>query len=275
MRPAGSSTFSARSASSTSLAVTPRAAMRVAIQPDAHRIALLAADAHLRHAVDAGQAVDDVALGVVGQLQRVHLRAAHVEPHDHVGVGLDLLHLRRIGFFRQAVEHAADRRTHVVGGGLDIAGQVELDADVGAAVAAARLDGVDALDAGERVFQDLGHAGFDHRGRGAGIGHFHRHHRRIDRRQFAQGQPRERHHAEHDQQQAQHGGEDGALDGDVGEVHRLRLVLASHPSPQASGAKKCGLPRRAGRAAVDHLAAWPQFAGAIDHDALAGLHALR
>jgi hypothetical protein len=42
----------------------------VAVQPDPHRIALAAAQAHLRHAFQAGEAVDQVALGVVGQLHR-------------------------------------------------------------------------------------------------------------------------------------------------------------------------------------------------------------
>src|SRR5690606_19723588 len=118
----------------------------VAVQPDAHRVALATAQLHPGHAVQRRQPVDHVAVGVVGQLHRVHHGGAHVEPDDDVCVGLDLGDLRRIGLVGQAVHHPADAVAHVVGRGLDVAGEVELDGDVGAAVAALRLDGADALD---------------------------------------------------------------------------------------------------------------------------------
>src|SRR5690606_22085595 len=120
----------------------------VAIQPDPHRVALAAAHAHLGHALQAGEAVHQVALRVVGQLQQVHRLRAQVEPDDGVGIALDLADFRRVGLLRHAVGDPADRVADVVGGGLDVAAGVELDADPRAAVAAAGLDGVDALDAG-------------------------------------------------------------------------------------------------------------------------------
>ena len=54
----------------------------------------------------------------------------------------------------------------------------------------------------QRVLEDLRDARLDHRRGGAGVVHVDRDDRRVDRRQFAQRQARERHHAEHDQQQA-------------------------------------------------------------------------
>src|SRR5690606_32370353 len=113
----------------------------VAVQPDAHGIALGAAQLHAGHAVQRGEPVDHVAVGVVGQLHRVHHGGTHVEPDDDVGVGLDLGDLRRVSLVRQAIHDPADAVAHVVGRRLDVAAEVELDGDVGAAVAALRLDG--------------------------------------------------------------------------------------------------------------------------------------
>ncbi len=50
----------------------PAGRERRAVEPDAHRVALPATNAHARDAVERRQAVDDVAVGVVGQLERVH-----------------------------------------------------------------------------------------------------------------------------------------------------------------------------------------------------------
>ncbi|MNV04264.1 hypothetical protein D3C71_945550 [compost metagenome] len=191
----------------------------VAIQPDAHGIALAAADTHLGHAIQAGEAVHDIAVGVVAQLQRIHAGGGHVEPDDGVGVALDLGDFRRPRLLGHAVGDAADRITHIVGGRFDIAVGGELDADLGAAVGAARIDGVDAFDAGQGVFKHLGDPAFNHRGRCAGVIHRDRDDRRIDGRQFAQGEPGEGHDAQHDEQQAHHHGKHRALDGDVGELH--------------------------------------------------------
>ena len=191
----------------------------LAVEPDAHRVALSAADVDTRHAFDRRQAVGHVALGIVAQFERIHAIGAHVEPEYGIGVALDLRHLGRIGFFGESVLDATDRIAHVVGSGFYVAAQVEFHRYVGAAIATARLDHVDAFDAGQRILEDLGDARLDHGRRGTGIVHLDRNHRRIDGRQLAQGQPRERHDAEHDQQQADHGRKDRAAYRNVGEVH--------------------------------------------------------
>ena len=63
---------------------------RLAVEPDAHREAALAADADLRDALDDGEAIDEVALRVVGQLQLRAAVALQVQPHDRVGSRVDL-----------------------------------------------------------------------------------------------------------------------------------------------------------------------------------------
>jgi hypothetical protein len=160
----------ARSALSTSAAVRPRAAS-VAVQPDPHRVALAAAQRTCATPFELETAVDHVALGVVGQLQRVHRGRAHVQPDDRVGIALDLADLRRIGLFgmRSATRLTASRTSLAAASMSRLAG--ELDADRRRPLRLRDSMVFDALDAGQRVFQDLGDAGFDHAGRRARIGH--------------------------------------------------------------------------------------------------------
>jgi hypothetical protein len=122
---------------------------RVGVQLDAHRVLLLAEDADLTDAGDGGEALDQVALGVVRQLQPVEARRAEEEDHDRRGVGVGLGYLGRVGLLRQGVGYARNGVAHVVGGVVDVAPEGEFDADARGAVAAGRADAVDALDAGD------------------------------------------------------------------------------------------------------------------------------
>ena len=202
----------------------PAGGERRAVEPDAHRVALPAADPHARDAVERREAVHDVALGVIGQLERVYLRRAHVEPQDHIGIRLRLLDLGRVGLLGQPVHDAADRVAHVVRRRLDVAIDREFDADAALAVAALGLDRLDALDAGQRVLEHLRDPRLDHRSRSARVLDGDGHDRRVDGRQLAQRQARVSDHAEHDQQKAHHGREDRAADRDVGEDHASRRL---------------------------------------------------
>ena len=74
---------------------------------------------------------------------------------------------------RDLVPHLGRRRVR-------IALQVELDVDQAALGAAARGHHVHAFDAGQLVFQRLGHLGLDHLGRGALVGSVHRHDGLVD-----------------------------------------------------------------------------------------------
>jgi hypothetical protein len=90
---------------------------------------LLSAYAHLRDPVDAGQTIDDVALGIIAELQRVHVAGTHIEPDDRIGIAFHFRDFRLLGFLGQSVDDAADRVAHIVGGRFYIARKIELDAD--------------------------------------------------------------------------------------------------------------------------------------------------
>src|SRR5262249_12641437 len=71
------------------------------VEPDAHGWGALAADLDAGDAVDGGEAVDEIALGVVGELERRDRLGSDAQPEDGFLRGVGLLHVRRISFLRQ------------------------------------------------------------------------------------------------------------------------------------------------------------------------------
>ena len=145
--------------------------------------------------------------------------------HDGFGAGVRLHDLRRIGFRRQPADHARDAIAHVVGGVVDVAVHVELDADLGALVLAVGLDLEDSFDAGDRVLDGLRDLRFDNwRADAPRVGGRDRDNRALDVRILAHRQPLQRHEAEDHQQQADHRREDGAANRNFGDQHRRGLL---------------------------------------------------
>jgi hypothetical protein len=77
----------------------------LAIQPNAHGIAPLTVDAHERHTLDHREAIDQVPLDVVVQLEDRALGARHIDDHHRIAVGIDLADLRRIDLVGQIALH--------------------------------------------------------------------------------------------------------------------------------------------------------------------------
>src|SRR5690606_10634636 len=152
-----------------------------------------------------------------------HAVGSERQPHHRVGVGVRLLDLGRIGFLGQVVYHARDAVAHVIGGGVDIAVEVELDHHARFAVLAGRGHLDDALDARHRALDDLGHLVLDDLRGSAAVGNLHRNDRRGDVRVLAHRHLLERPQAEQRPQQADDDREDRALDGDAGNDHELAL----------------------------------------------------
>ena len=139
------------------------------LQPDPHRRPRLAADEDPGDAVDRGEAVEQVAVDPVGQLQPRPARLGDDQEHDRRRVGIDLADHRRLDLGRQVAGRGADPVADVVGGAVDVAAGGELDGDVGLAVARARGDRLQPLEAGELLLEHLGDAGLDDVGGGADI----------------------------------------------------------------------------------------------------------
>ena len=230
-RPAGSSTFSRRRCVLDLGHGQTAGGQRLAVEPDPHRVAPLAGDADPRHAVDRAQAIDQHAVGVVGELERGQPLALEVQPHHRIGVGVDLGDLGDVGLVGQIADHPADAVAHVVGGLVHVAVERELEVDRGAFVAAGGGELDQAGQAGDPVLDHLGDLGLDHVGRGAAIAGADRDDRRVDVGQFAHRQQAERHHAEDDEQRRDHGGEHRTADRDVGQEHASASALLGLPSP--------------------------------------------
>ena len=104
------------------------------IQPHAHGPGLAPAYPHPGHALDIGEAVDQVAVGVVGQLGDREAIAVKVPPHHYVLVGVLFLDFRGVGLDRQVRQDARDPVAHVVGGFADIPVDGKAHRDPGAAI---------------------------------------------------------------------------------------------------------------------------------------------
>ena len=228
---------------------------RLAVEPHAHGIAALAADADLRHAAHHRETVDQVALRVVGQLE-LRARAALIRLSHMIGSALVSTLATSGGSAstgRLPTTRATRSRTSLAADSMSRL-EAELDGDARALVLAARAQRVDAFDAGDLVLDDLRDLGFDDCRGGAAVDGVDADDRRLDVRRFAHRQAVRGHHADDRQQQAHDHREDRAADGDVGEDHagiRSGSALAArrgrrqraHPPAAASP-----LRRRAGSA---------------------------
>ncbi len=169
MRPAGICTFSLFSAASMSATVRRRAAS--AVRSIQMRMAYRRSPVRRTRATprQRGETIDDVAFGVVRQLQAAERVARQVHEDDGLGVRIRLGDLRRIGLFRQRADDAPDPIPDVVGRFIDVAIEIELHRDLRALVRAGRTQLVDVLDAGDAVFDRLGDLVLDDLRRGAAI----------------------------------------------------------------------------------------------------------
>ncbi|MFM1944831.1 MAG: hypothetical protein RI897_3813 [Verrucomicrobiota bacterium] len=114
---------------------------------------------------------------------------------------------------------AGDAVADVLGGEVDIAGEVEFDGDITDLFAAGAGEGFDAFDIIDGFFESFCDFGFDDLGIGAGVDCGDVDDRGVDIGQFADGEATEADDTEQDEREAHHGGEHGPADADIGEHH--------------------------------------------------------
>mgnify|MGYP003694679301 CR=1 FL=1 len=125
MRPAGTSTFCLRSAFSTSCGREVVGGEALGIEPDAHRIFALAEHGHGGDPAQRLQLILDVAVGVVGDLERRVPVAGEGDVEDRLGVGLDLLDHRLVDLVGEMSPHPRGAVAHIGGGIIGIALELE------------------------------------------------------------------------------------------------------------------------------------------------------
>src|SRR3546814_7841044 len=102
------------------------------------------------------QAVADVAVGVVGDLDRAVPVAGEGDEDDRLRAGLDLGDDRLLDLVGEPAAHPADPIADVAGRHVGIGAQQAPDGDAAGLRAADRLPDLDALDAGDRRLEALG-----------------------------------------------------------------------------------------------------------------------
>lgn len=108
---------------------------RLPVEPDPHRGSPRAGERDARDAGDGREPVDDVALGVVGDLEHGAAGQCQPQPYGGIGVGICLADDGRIRFLRQCGERTRHTVTHVVGRGID---PLDVERAVGSASARPR-----------------------------------------------------------------------------------------------------------------------------------------
>ena len=190
-----------------------------AIEPDAHRIAAFADDQQLRDAGQHFEPVFDDAIGVVGQLHFVVAIGVDRHVDDRRRIRFDLRDDRIVDFLRQETARARHAVAHVVRRGVGIAAAAEAHRYLRLLGAADRTDVVDALDAGDAVFERLRDLRFDDLGVRAEIVRRDRDDRIVDVRKFADRQPIPRDQADQHDDQIHDGREHRPANAEVRENH--------------------------------------------------------
>ena len=169
MRPAGSSTFSRATAS---LHVERRQAVGgelLGVDPQPHGVGLVAPDVDPADLGDGLQPLDEELVGDARQLEQVAAVAADGDLEDRRLVGVGLRDRRRVDVGGQVALGPRHPVADVVGGGLEVGVELELDGDRRASLAADRGQGADAGDAVDRLLERLGDLRLDDVGGGAAV----------------------------------------------------------------------------------------------------------
>ena len=130
------------------------------VELDAHGVLLRAVDEHLRHAAHLGDALRHERLAEFVELVERQVRRGERDEQDRLVGRVDLLVRGRRGHvLRELPLDGADRRLHVLRGGVEAAAEAELERDLRHPDAAGRGHRVNAGDRGELLLQRRRHRG--------------------------------------------------------------------------------------------------------------------
>ena len=188
------------------------------IDPDTDIAGLQAAELHAAHVRNGGDLLFEFLLGEVADLVQRN-RAGKCQPHHGQVIRIDFRDHRRVDVLRQSPASGRDGVLHVLHRHVDAARQPEVDRDDAGPLQALRHDVIDALDAGDRILDHVGHVAVHDVRRRRLAGDDDVHHREVDLRKLADAHVPVAEIAKDDHRRRQHDGEDGVLDADVGEGH--------------------------------------------------------
>ncbi len=202
----------------------------VRVHLDAHGGFLRAVDVHLRDAAHDRDALGDRLRVRVDHRERKRRGLQHEKHHRLIGRVVLLQRGRRRHVRRQGAGRPRDHRLHVGRGRVDVAGQVELQRDVGLALRARGVDRRQARNRRELLFERQRHGRRHRLGIRTGQAGLYLDGGKVDNRQVADRQQPVRHRAEHQNTQHDERRRDRTLDEERGEVHGSTFWLAA-PGP--------------------------------------------
>ena len=189
------------------------------VEPDADVARLQSTELHAAHIGDCRDQLLELLLGKIAEhVDRLRV-AREREPHHGQVVRIDLGNHGRVNFDRQPPAGRPDRVLHFLHRHIDIARQAEIDVDDRQPLQRLRQDVIDALDAGDRVFDLIGDIGIDGFRRRVFERDRHADDRKVDLRKLADAEFAVAEPAEHDHRRRKHDGEDGIADREVGQRH--------------------------------------------------------
>ena len=191
------------------------------VEPQAHRVRLVPPDVDSAHAGNGLQALGKGLVGDARKLEQIPRVAVHGEHQDGEVVCIGLGHSRRVdvrGKVGQSAEHAIP---DVVGSLLDVRGEVELDGDGAAPLAAHRSERSDPRDAVDGVLEGLGDLRFDDVCVGPTVAGAHRDDGRVDGRKLPNTQLPEADQPEQHDRDGHHDRQNRASDAQRVEAHGL------------------------------------------------------
>ncbi len=195
------------------------------VEPEAHGEAFFASDDDRGDAGDGLEAVLDLSFGERGEFEGGVAFAVEGDPED--GLGIRLL-FGDDGFediVGELAPDAGDAVTDILGGEVDIAGEVEFYRDIADLFAAGAGEGFDAFDIIDGFLEAFRDFGFHDLGIGAGVDSGDVDDWGVDIGEFADGEAAEADDSEQDEREAHHGREHGPTDADIWEHHGGALLL--------------------------------------------------
>ena len=172
------------------------------------------------HLADAGDVLDAAGgrcLSATSVTSRIGLVGVERDVEDRRGVGVDLGDDRRVDVLGKMRKHAVHVVAHLLRGDVDVLVEDEGDEHLRHALAGDRAELVDAADGVDRLFDLVGDLGLDFFGRGAGEAGDDGDHGEVDLGEAVDAELEVAGRADDADEEDEHGGEDRALDADLGE----------------------------------------------------------
>ena len=189
------------------------------------------------------EAVFDLALGQIGEIEGGAGGAGEGDPHHLLGIGVLFGHDGLFDVFGKFIANSANSVADVLGSDIDVAVEFEFHGNAADLLSGFTSEDFNSRDIINFLFQGFGDIGFDEFGVGAWVDGDDGDDGGIDVGEFADGKAGESHNADDGDGQIRHGRGHGAPDAKLWKIHGAGVVSGSSLRP----GERRRLPERATR----------------------------